>query len=359
MPRTPYNITNVLWDLIPQYRDRCAIRCPNPQYGDDFWRGISIVFFVVCLLSLLCSCFTVVAFIVYPERRKFPSILILHLTIACIVAAVGGMLTLFDHGDVKRVICANEFQYASFGHPRLCTAQSLIFMFGDAAQLFWWLAIILNLLALIVFRINLQKYYWAIVAFGWVPPFVFMFTAVGLRDAVPGVSWPFCLPSSDGLLYYPIGAVGSLGLLCTLITIVAIVMITVRGNSGAKWQTLVAPVVRSVLLGLIIVVPYAVVLSYRFTNHPSTQLTQVGDYLLCIIQGLGNCGTVPRTSPAFNYVLSVSLGCVGILTWACYSTHWKYFVDLRHWVLTRGRVTRTADTSSRALADHSPSTSAF
>lgn len=29
---TPYNITEVLWVLIPQYRDKCSVRCPNPQY---------------------------------------------------------------------------------------------------------------------------------------------------------------------------------------------------------------------------------------------------------------------------------------------------------------------------------------
>ena len=49
------------------------------------------MWFTVCLVSLLCGCFTVFTFVVYPDRRKFPSILILHMTVATMIGAFSGL----------------------------------------------------------------------------------------------------------------------------------------------------------------------------------------------------------------------------------------------------------------------------
>lgn len=48
--------------------------------------------------------------------------------------------------------------------------------------------------------------------------------------------------------------------------------------------------------------------------------------------------------------LTISLSCVGILTWACYSTHLKYFVDFKTWTQTRVTGLTTALTSARSTA---------
>lgn len=53
--------------------------------------------------------------------------------------------------------------------------------------------------------------------------------------------------------------------------------------------------------------------------------------------------------------LSISLSCLGILTWACYSTHLKYFVDFKAWTHTRvtGLTTTLSSGGASTASKHS------
>lgn len=48
--------------------------------------------FTVCIIGLLMSIFTAVTFVFYPERRKWPSILILHITFAAMLGSFAGTM---------------------------------------------------------------------------------------------------------------------------------------------------------------------------------------------------------------------------------------------------------------------------
>lgn len=225
--------------------------------------------------------------------------------------------------------------------PSVCPCESdrsaaLIFIFGQHALLWWWASIAVNMyvsratdrcphkvrlcrLALIVFRINLKRYYWGIVAIGWgtlrldvrrvaqfdllVPPWIFMAIAIARKDTGPGISWYAAMRdirthvgtrihSATQAVLRTLGRwhlvysdwssridrlplliwdhrldrirmplpppMGKLSQRCS--------QVTLRGNTDAKLKTLISRVVRPALFGLICAIPYAVVYAYRFGN---------------------------------------------------------------------------------------------
>lgn len=100
------------------------------------------MFFAINLASLLFGCFTVVTFVFYPERWKWPSMLILHLTVASMISAFSGTISalhtrtytpplfLWPHrvpalwnSGVTGLLCESETRWAHWPKPSLCALQ--------------------------------------------------------------------------------------------------------------------------------------------------------------------------------------------------------------------------------------------
>ncbi|KAI8332649.1 hypothetical protein BC941DRAFT_436206 [Chlamydoabsidia padenii] len=187
----------------------CCVPCPYQPYfyyegwteraflATDILRSASAVFVFFIMFSYL----------VLPDKRRHPSLLILNFSIAVFLFS---FVAFFSVGNPKKIQCADTITPSTQENNNLCAAQGAILMFASLATVLWSSALIVNLHLHTVWSSNFfTNRYILLHLICWGIPLVFMATALGMKQ----IQYEFanlCLVSLDSifnLLFYPMAAI--------------------------------------------------------------------------------------------------------------------------------------------------------
>ncbi|KAG1455912.1 hypothetical protein G6F46_009161 [Rhizopus delemar] len=178
------------------------------QFYPTGWtrRGFQATTILRAISSVLCL-FMAISYLVLPDKRRHPSLLILNFSIALFVFSLVGF---FSVGDPTRIQCANSTTPSTQDNNPLCAVQGALLIFGSLATCCWSAALILNLHLHTVWRSNFfSDRYDILNAFCWGYPAIIMAVILGLHK----VKFEFadlCLVSMDAIFetfFYPMIAV--------------------------------------------------------------------------------------------------------------------------------------------------------
>ncbi|KAI8993587.1 hypothetical protein BDB01DRAFT_776801 [Pilobolus umbonatus] len=209
----------------------CCIPCPTQNYFyKENWaiRGFmaaDIIRFISAMLTLVL----VVSYLVLPDKRRHPSLLILNLSVSLFLFSIPAVFAL---GDPKRLQCAaNGITAGQMGNNTLCAVQGAILIFGSLATCLWTSALILNLHVHTVWNsVFFTNKYYIFNVFCWGIPVAITATALGLHS----VKFEFanlCLVSMEKifpLFFYPLAAIVCPSFLIHAATFFYIAKIAVR-----------------------------------------------------------------------------------------------------------------------------------
>ncbi|RUS32915.1 hypothetical protein BC938DRAFT_473822 [Jimgerdemannia flammicorona] len=187
----------------------CCIPCPaqNLFYKKDWLDFGFLSTNIVRAISTVTSGILLVSYLVLPEKRKHPSVLILMSSFAIFLLSA---VVFFVVGNPKRIQCASEFLPSTQSNNLLCTIQGAWLIFSSFATAMWICALIINLHVHTVWNSNLLvNRYILIHLLCWGIPAGITATAVVLQE----IKWEFaslCLVSVDqifNLFFYPLAII--------------------------------------------------------------------------------------------------------------------------------------------------------
>ncbi|KAI8065543.1 hypothetical protein BC940DRAFT_304361 [Gongronella butleri] len=208
----------------------CCVPCPyqNFFYYEGWVEHAYMATDIVRSVSAVCAFFIVFSYLVLPDKRRHPSLLILNMSIAIFIFS---FVAFFSLGDPTRVQCASSVQSSTQDNNVLCAAQGALLIFGSMATVCWCAALIVNLHLHTVWNINFfNRRYWLLHLLCWGIPAAFMGTCLGLHQ-VEFVFTNLCLVSLGqifNLFFYPMAAVICPAFLLHIFTFLYIARIAFR-----------------------------------------------------------------------------------------------------------------------------------
>lgn len=184
---------------------------------------------VIRFVSAVLSLILVISYLVLPDKRRHPSLLILNMSIAIFLFS---MVVFFSVGNPKRLQCAaNGISPGEMSNNTLCAAQGAILIFGSFATCLWCAALILNLHVHTVWNSNFfTNRYILLNIVCWGIPAAIMAIALGLH-AVKFEFANLCVVSMKyifPLFFYPLAAIVCPSFLVHIGTFFYIARIAVR-----------------------------------------------------------------------------------------------------------------------------------
>eukprot|EP01087_Luapelamoeba_hula_P022949 TRINITY_DN835_c0_g1_i4.p1 TRINITY_DN835_c0_g1~~TRINITY_DN835_c0_g1_i4.p1 ORF type:complete len:687 (+),score=62.90 TRINITY_DN835_c0_g1_i4:54-2114(+) len=143
---------NKIFCLEGTYNDgetSCALNCPQPIVTSDEYRAADIMLYIVGWLSFVLSAFVVVSYLINPrEKLVFPNTMTFFFV--CCVMGISFVFVLGSFVQQENMRCADEHSPNLWGNG-WCTVQGVTYVYFTLAGALWWLAIGLNMLAIIAF----------------------------------------------------------------------------------------------------------------------------------------------------------------------------------------------------------------
>ncbi|KAI8979439.1 hypothetical protein BDF20DRAFT_835461 [Mycotypha africana] len=187
----------------------CCIPCPAQNlFYKKFWaQNGFLVTDIIRFISAILALFLTVSYLILPDKRRHPSLLILNFSIAVFIFS---FVVFFALGNPKRLQCAaNNISLGEIGNNSLCAAQGALLIFGSFASVLWCAALIVNLHVHTVWGSNFfSNRYYLLYMICWGVPTVMMATAIGLH-AIKFEFANLCLVSMEyifPLFFYPLAA---------------------------------------------------------------------------------------------------------------------------------------------------------
>ncbi|CAO3596527.1 unnamed protein product [Absidia cylindrospora] len=208
----------------------CCVPCPYQNYF--YYEGWSEhAFFATDVLrsvSAVTVFFIMFSYLVLPDKRRHPSLLILNFSIAMFLFS---FVAFFSVGDPKKLQCADSITPSTQQNNNLCAAQGAILMFSSLATVLWCSALIINLHLHTVWSSNFfTNRYLLLNLICWGIPAAFMGTALGMNQ----IQYEFanlCLVSLDeifNLFFYPMAVIVIPSFVLHMCTFLYIAKIAVR-----------------------------------------------------------------------------------------------------------------------------------
>ncbi|KAI8063197.1 hypothetical protein BC940DRAFT_358161 [Gongronella butleri] len=208
----------------------CCIPCPyqNFFYYRGWFQHAYMATDIVRTISAVCALFIVISFLVLPNKRSRPSLLILNTSVAVFLYSFPAVFSL---GDATRIQCANEIQPSTQDNNKLCAAQGSLLLFGSMATVTWCAALIVNLHLHTVWNLNFfQHRFWLLHLLCWGIPATFMSVCLGLH-VVEYVFTNMCLVALDHvfhLFFYPMAIIVCPAFLLHIVTFLYIARVAFR-----------------------------------------------------------------------------------------------------------------------------------
>ncbi|KAG0256613.1 hypothetical protein BG011_004431 [Mortierella polycephala] len=197
-------IPNTLGLDIPTCIGSCCIKCPAIEslYEPNRVYKVIEASFVTRQISLACSAFMALSYLVLPGKRAQPHISVLFLTMSLSL-----WYAAFDVMPGVSNACANDFEMSTWSNSRLCGAQGVLIIYLTQTSALWCSLLIYKLHLLAVWRSNwIDAYYGWFTGFCWIFPLAFAIpVAVKNLSQYPGIGFS-CLVSTENLntyLFYP------------------------------------------------------------------------------------------------------------------------------------------------------------
>ncbi|KAK4515349.1 uncharacterized protein ATC70_010293 [Mucor velutinosus] len=211
-------------------RAGCCIPCPAQNYF--YPEGWAVHGFlatdILRFISSIVSFFMLVSYLVLPDKRRHPSLLILNVSASIFLFS---FVVYFSIGNPQRLQCANAVAVSTQDNNALCATQGAILIFASLATCCWSAALILNLHMHTVWNSNFfTNRYFILNILCWGYPAVIMAVSVGLHQ----VKFEFanlCLVAVDRifeLFFYPMAAIVCPAFVVHIATFVYITKIAIQ-----------------------------------------------------------------------------------------------------------------------------------
>ncbi|KAI9267566.1 hypothetical protein EDC94DRAFT_601222 [Helicostylum pulchrum] len=188
----------------------CCIPCPaqNLFYKENWATRGFLATDILRFISSILSFVLVLSYLVLPDKRRHPSLLILNMSIAIFIFS---MVVFFSIGDPKKLQCSYDgIKSSTMDNNTLCAAQGALLIFGSLSTVLWCSALILNLHIHTVWNSNFfTNRYILLNIVCWGIPVAIMSTALGLH-AVKFEFANLCLVSMEyifPMFFYPMAAI--------------------------------------------------------------------------------------------------------------------------------------------------------
>ncbi|KAF7723345.1 hypothetical protein EC973_002093 [Apophysomyces ossiformis] len=162
---------------------------------------------IVRFISAITSFIILLSYLVLPDKRRHPSLLILNMAIAIFLFS---MTVFFSIGNPNKLQCSGPINPSTQDNNVLCAVQGAILIFSSLATCCWSAALIVNLHCHTVWNSNFFTHrYVALNIICWGIPTAFMATALGLH-AVRFEFANLCLVSVSRifeLFFYPMAVI--------------------------------------------------------------------------------------------------------------------------------------------------------
>ncbi|ORZ00934.1 hypothetical protein BCR43DRAFT_453162 [Syncephalastrum racemosum] len=209
----------------------CCIPCPSQNffYPEGYLEKGFFATDIVRSVSAACVLIIVVSYLVLPDKRRHPTVLVLFLGISVFLFS---MVAFFSVGNTKALQCASDgIRAADQDNNKLCAAQGAILVFASFASVVWCSILILNLHLHTVWNSTfLVNKYILMNIIGWGVPSAMMGVALGLH-AVKFEFANLCLVSIDyifDIFFYPLAAFVCPAFLIHILTFFYIGKIAIR-----------------------------------------------------------------------------------------------------------------------------------
>eukprot|EP00004_Rigifila_ramosa_P005918 TRINITY_DN1657_c0_g1_i4.p1 TRINITY_DN1657_c0_g1~~TRINITY_DN1657_c0_g1_i4.p1 ORF type:complete len:555 (+),score=122.23 TRINITY_DN1657_c0_g1_i4:10-1674(+) len=253
--------------------------------------------YVVGFLSFFCSLFMVMTWVLFPKKRKFPSTMILYLSINSLFVSVSFLMQHWNPHESKCKDSVTQQTPSDAG----CFLQYWFIQYNSLSLAFWWMFIAINLFLQVVIELktaaNLQMIYHPI---AWGLPFILAIVPLGMR-IVRYQNWvTFCWIDDppkrylDAFYFSWIMLVIIVGSICMLAVSAKIFLVTWKtarqDKSGKLGRKLAAQIRTLFFIGAFVVI-YAVVYAVKvqFENTYDESTTRVFEFSVCNAASPGQC----------------------------------------------------------------------
>ncbi|KAL6065889.1 hypothetical protein QOT17_009864 [Balamuthia mandrillaris] len=292
-------------------------------------------------LSWTGSFLVALTYAVDPTLRKFPSNLVLMVTIAAHIAA--GAIILPSFGGHQVIWCGVDDQYLlpslsvvdgnsldfsvyySIGDlgavSSLCTLQGFILQFGYIATTCWWAILSFNMLIALYLReylpktsrfVLMQQFSYHMIAWGVSILMAIIPAIAGKVSFQAGATFCFVSPEDDGiwqLLFWllPMGIMIVLGLIFFCLSLAAILRITFRNDN--KKQMFLAYYRLLIFIFLFLVI-YICIFSYNIflAAREEDVEEEYSQYFLCLGKGTKKASSCNLSNEVVQYDLVMLQG---------------------------------------------------
>ncbi|KAG2237924.1 hypothetical protein INT48_002229 [Thamnidium elegans] len=162
---------------------------------------------ILRFISSVVSFFMLVSYLILPDKRRHPSLLILNVSASIFLFS---MVVYFSIGNPQKLQCANIVEVSTQDNNILCATQGAILIFSSLSTCCWSAALILNLHLHTVWNSNFfTNRYGILNVLCWGYPSVIMAVSLGLHQ----IKFEFanlCLVSVDKIFeifFYPMAAI--------------------------------------------------------------------------------------------------------------------------------------------------------
>ncbi|KAL6065891.1 hypothetical protein QOT17_009864 [Balamuthia mandrillaris] len=315
---------------------RCGFTCPVPSYTDEEYNAAKVMQLTMGWLSWTGSFLVALTYAVDPTLRKFPSNLVLMVTIAAHIAA--GAIILPSFGGHQVIWCGVDDQYLlpslsvvdgnsldfsvyySIGDlgavSSLCTLQGFILQFGYIATTCWWAILSFNMLIALYLReylpktsrfVLMQQFSYHMIAWGVSILMAIIPAIAGKVSFQAGATFCFVSPEDDGiwqLLFWllPMGIMIVLGLIFFCLSLAAILRITFRNDN--KKQMFLAYYRLLIFIFLFLVI-YICIFSYNIflAAREEDVEEEYSQYFLCLGKGTKKASSCNLSNEVVQYDL--------------------------------------------------------
>ncbi|KAL0089470.1 hypothetical protein F4703DRAFT_1791763 [Phycomyces blakesleeanus] len=208
----------------------CCIPCPSQDlfYKKNWTRTAFLATDIMRFISAIASFVILISYLVLPDKRRHPSLLILNLSLAIFLFS---MTVFFSIGDQHGLQCADDITPSDQKNNYKCAAQGAILIFSSFATTCWAAALIVNLHLHTVWNSSFfTNRYILLNVICWGIPTVIMCTALGIKS----VKFEFanlCLVSIEhifALFFYPMAVIICPSFLLHIATFFYIAKIAIR-----------------------------------------------------------------------------------------------------------------------------------
>ncbi|KAI9025807.1 hypothetical protein CLU79DRAFT_743176 [Phycomyces nitens] len=208
----------------------CCIPCPSQDlfYKKNWTRSAFLATDIIRFISAIASFVILLSYLVLPDKRRHPSLLILNLSLAIFLFS---MTVFFSIGDQHGLQCANNTTTSNQTNNYRCAAQGGILIFASFATTCWAAALIVNLHLHTVWNSSFfTNRYILLNAICWGIPTAIMCIALGLKS----VKFEFanlCLVSIEhifAIFFYPMAVIICPSFLLHIATFFYIAKIAIR-----------------------------------------------------------------------------------------------------------------------------------